>query len=244
MAIDREVEFCKTLPPEVRLWAWKICRAARPEELASEPEQSLWENREVLHRVLTDDDAAIVLAKIGAKISIQQLASWLDNIFSVIALIVPRESISPAVATRELKQIRNSLDRLAETLASKRVLVGVGLSVNYLQGRLSDPHPSNYAARNRSGLRAACWPMTNDQVTLIDLLEALSDDIYEELKFLPRRISAMGGREDQWIRNQIKWVKKISKNHDIHISAKDLAHLLTAASGQNIDAERIKKTNV
>jgi len=161
-------------------------------------------------------------------------------------------SEKPSVIKKKLKQLATSADRLATELASHERILGRALDLDYLVERLSTPSPQGYSGANRGGLREALRQPVNQRVTIIDLLEALRDDVNEEISMFPhRKLDRFDGAIDARLRYQIKSLKK--RHRDIYGSDDDVfvGKLILATYGAttptNDEARlirRIRKTKI
>lgn len=119
------------------------------------------------------------------------------------------QSAKPSVIKRELRQLAKSADRLASVLNSHEGRLGRALDIDYLVQRLASSAPQGFSGINRGGLRETLRLPESERVKITDVLEALRDDITEEITmFSHRRLDRLDGGKDARLRYQIKALKK------------------------------------
>jgi hypothetical protein len=232
------------LPTGLRVWAWNIIVSNDISAFECDIDKIAWGERATLRRLLSDTRVATDLCSIANSLPDSQrdaaIKEWLSETLWAYSLLRHNEYATPSEVKMTLKQIAAASDALADLLSKNSKLLGPAIFYGYLEKRLKEDDPRGFSNK-RGGLRIAQWSIRNDTTTMVDLLEALSADISEELRDFPQRIDNRGGRQDSWILFLIKLVKTSSQKLFGSVNAAALARLLSVLTGETIDSSRIKR---
>jgi len=153
-------------------------------------------------------------------------------------------SKTPSVAKKELGALALSADRLVQSLHEQGNLIDTATNLRYLTERATTDYPDHFVRRRRAGLRGSLYATQAENISLIDLLQAFSADINEELSLFPRRINQLDGGEDAAIRYQIKYLKRAYHSLFGEPDNAVISRLLSAINDISISRSRVTKVRI
>lgn len=151
---------------------------------------------------------------------------------------------APKDFSKRLENLASKLDELASELTALQHFIGPAIDTRYLSERLSTEEPRGFPKRHRFGLRGSIYSAYEENYSLIELIEALKDDVNEERQMFPQRIKTLHGGEDAHIRYQGKYLKKVHYRLFGQDNNPIIARLLTAANGREVSIRRIANIKI
>lgn len=153
-------------------------------------------------------------------------------------------SATPSVEIKKLKALAKAADKLAATINAKKMLLGPATNMRYLAERATSDNPHGFMTRRRAGLRAGRYIADRELPDLVEILEAFSEDIKEELALFPKRINALEGGKDASIRLQSKYLGQSYRALFGPSNFEAMARFLSCLNDADIAADRIRKMKV
>lgn len=246
MPILKHNKFPSTLPDWLKDWAIE-CATISKNTLPSEDLRFHPANEIVaLLRVLRDANVAADLhaldgpqGNVETMERIKTLLSWACFCLSHSKTLVVG---TPSVVRKELKALAKAADKLAGQIDTNKSLLWPSIDLSYLSERAATANPAGFMPKRRAGLRSGRYSANRALPDLVDILEAFSEDINEELASFPKRISALDGSNDACIRFQIRQVVKVYQTLFGRTNFEAIARLLSCLNDADISPDRIRKT--
>lgn len=149
---------------------------------------------------------------------------------------------TPSAARKELRALAKAADKLAGSIHKNEILLWPATNLTYLSQRATSQKPQGFMLQRRAGLRAGLYVQNDGKRGLVEILEAFSADIKEELAVFPKRVDKLDGGKDAVIRYQTRLLKMTYKNLFGDTNAEAIARLLTALNNIEINADRVRKS--
>lgn len=236
--------FPTSLPTWLRDWA----RLNRDWNTNSQTDLALVQTEDLptLWKLLNDDEVASKLHSMDCRktANTEQFRIDITEILSVTCSSYRQAQAEIRLSARELEQELTRLAAGAEKLALQvdkfTSLLQDTVNLEYLNQRAQAERPAGFSQRKRTGLRRGSFNLIYPEAPpLTDILLAFCEDIREEIVRTKNR-KADGGA-DAPIRFQTKRVKNLMQRLFGQANNALISALLSAANGQHIDEERIKK---
>ncbi|CAG0970921.1 hypothetical protein RHDC1_01276 [Rhodocyclaceae bacterium] len=233
------------LPDWLREWAIDCTTVSKESVPSDDPRYYPACENEAFLRALRDPDVAADLHALdsppGDAAAKERIKSFLSGACYFLSHSRTMYSATPSTEIKELRALAKAADKLAATISAKKKLLGPTTNIRYLAERATSENPRGFMPRRRAGLRAGRYITDRKLPGLVEILEAFSEDIKEELALFPKRISALDGSNDACIRFQIRQVVKAYQNLFGRMNFEAIARLLTCLNDACISPDRIRK---
>lgn len=239
--------FPPILPDWLREWAID-CTTVRKESVPSDdPRYYPACEIKAFLRALRDLEVAKHLHALDSAISNdagkERIKNYLSDACYFLAYSRTIYSGTPSVEGKELKALVKAADKLATTISAKKMLLGPATNIRYLAERATSENPHGFMPRRRAGLRAGRY-IADREPDLVEILEAFSEDIKEELALFPKRINALDGGRDASIRLQIRLLVRTYRSLIGQPNFEAIARLLSCLNDSDISPDRIRNTRI
>lgn len=241
-------DFPSSLPPWLRDWA--ILNRDRPSTAQRDLCLVSQDDLPTLWRLLTSGEVAVRLHDLDSRrTSSPDLRHDITDLLGMVCTSFRQSKtqlkLSPGELNKQLSALAEKSKQLGLEIDRLTSLLQDAINSEYLKQRAFAEQPAGFSRRKRAGLRQGSFDYFHPEApSLSDLLLAFSEDVVEEITRLKKHNQKSDGGDGAPIRFQIKRIKTLTTRMFGKAENALVAALLSAANGQHIDEERIKKTKV
>lgn len=248
MPKSKQNELAENIPRWLKNWANDCATVAKNDLHADDLRFHPAHEIEAFRRVLGDSGVVADLSALerpqGSAEDQERIKAFLSTACHILAHSKTLTIATPSRARKKLEALAKAADELAGRIHENEPLLWPATDLNYLSERATAPNPNGFMLAHRAGLRAGRYTERQELPSLVEVLEAFSADIKEELADFPKRLDGLDGGMEANIRWQMRWLNRVYQNLFGKPNAGAIARLLTALNDKDIKSDRIRKAKI